>query len=137
MTQVTAELLRHWADKIDQRLGPIPGRDADRLAIILRAAAGQLALFDPVALHRLPAMPAPIPTGLTPDETMFRIRAIANAIEYGPAGYTTEWFMRLAGLALSAAADLEQLKPPLAANLFDPAEASGDGVISGQLGEIG
>lgn len=31
-----------WADKIDSRLGPISGRDADALARILRAAAASL-----------------------------------------------------------------------------------------------
>jgi hypothetical protein len=31
--------LTQWADKIDNRLGPIEGRDADALAKVLRAAA--------------------------------------------------------------------------------------------------
>jgi hypothetical protein len=31
--------LIEWADKIDNRLGPISGRDADALALLLRATA--------------------------------------------------------------------------------------------------
>lgn len=43
----TKESLIEWADKIDNRLGPISGRDADNLAVLLRATAayiGQLQL---------------------------------------------------------------------------------------------
>jgi hypothetical protein len=36
---VTPESLTAWADKIDNRLGPISGRDADLLAVTLREAA--------------------------------------------------------------------------------------------------
>jgi hypothetical protein len=36
---VTPERLTAWADKIDNRLGPISGRDADILAVTLREAA--------------------------------------------------------------------------------------------------
>lgn len=35
----TKESLAKWADKIDDRLGPISGRDADNLAVLLRATA--------------------------------------------------------------------------------------------------
>lgn len=40
---VTPDILIAHADKIDGRLGPISGRDADRLAVVLREAAKQLA----------------------------------------------------------------------------------------------
>ncbi len=40
---VTAESLIAQADKIDNRLGPIPGREADRLAVMLREVATQIA----------------------------------------------------------------------------------------------
>lgn len=40
---VTAESLVAVADKIDRRVGPIPGRDADRIAVMLREAAEQIA----------------------------------------------------------------------------------------------
>ena len=36
---VSPDLLVAWADKIDQRLGPISGRNADALAVVLRKAA--------------------------------------------------------------------------------------------------
>ena len=36
----TKETLIEWADKIDNRLGPIPGPDADALARLLRARKG-------------------------------------------------------------------------------------------------
>lgn len=42
----TPENLIEWADKIDNRLGPISGREADALASVLRAAA---ALLTPLA----------------------------------------------------------------------------------------
>lgn len=38
----TKEILIEWADKIDRRLGPIPGRDADFLACMLRATAAHI-----------------------------------------------------------------------------------------------
>jgi hypothetical protein len=38
---VTPQSLNDWADKIDNRLGPISGRDADLLAVTLREAAIQ------------------------------------------------------------------------------------------------
>lgn len=41
--KATPETLIAWADKIDSRLGPISGRDADVLAILLRNAATALA----------------------------------------------------------------------------------------------
>jgi len=41
--RITPERLIEMADKIDRRLGPIPGGDADRLAVVLRRAAAQLA----------------------------------------------------------------------------------------------
>ena len=37
-----------WADKIDRRLGPISGRDADALAVLLRAAAKAIDIYDRV-----------------------------------------------------------------------------------------
>jgi len=40
---MTAKILAEMADKIDHRLGPIPGRDADALAVALRWAATQIA----------------------------------------------------------------------------------------------
>jgi hypothetical protein len=36
---MTFSMLIEWADKIDSRLGPISGRDADALAVLLRRAA--------------------------------------------------------------------------------------------------
>lgn len=38
----TKETLVEWADKIDRRLGPISGRDADTLARLLRATAARI-----------------------------------------------------------------------------------------------
>lgn len=38
----TKETLVEWADKIDGRLGPISGRDADALARLLRATAARM-----------------------------------------------------------------------------------------------
>lgn len=38
----TKETLVEWADKIDSRLGPISGRDADALARLLRATAARM-----------------------------------------------------------------------------------------------
>jgi hypothetical protein len=38
----TKETLTEWADKIDSRLGPIPGRDADALARLLRATGARM-----------------------------------------------------------------------------------------------
>ena len=38
----TKETLIEWADKIDSRLGPIPGSDADALARLLRATAARM-----------------------------------------------------------------------------------------------
>jgi len=38
----TKERLVEWADKIDERLGPISGRDADALARMLRATATRI-----------------------------------------------------------------------------------------------
>ena len=38
----TTETLVEWADKIDSRLGPISGRDADALARLLRATAARI-----------------------------------------------------------------------------------------------
>jgi|SRR6185437_11977179 len=38
----TKETLTEWADKIDGRLGPISGRDADTLARLLRATAERM-----------------------------------------------------------------------------------------------
>jgi len=38
----TKETLTEWADKIDNRLGPIPGSDADALARLLRATAARV-----------------------------------------------------------------------------------------------
>lgn len=38
----TKEGLIEWADKIDRRLGPISGRDADNLAVLLRATAAYI-----------------------------------------------------------------------------------------------
>ena len=45
----TPENLIAWADKIDSRLGPIDGRDADALAEILSAAAERMRLIEPLA----------------------------------------------------------------------------------------
>lgn len=39
MTMITAATLIASADEIDNRLGPIPGRSSDRIAVELRAAA--------------------------------------------------------------------------------------------------
>ncbi len=39
---MTPEILTTWADKIDRRVGPISGHDADCLANILRQAAKQI-----------------------------------------------------------------------------------------------
>jgi hypothetical protein len=36
---MTFSMLIEWADKIDSRLGPISGRDADALAVLLRRTA--------------------------------------------------------------------------------------------------
>lgn len=41
----TKETLVEWADKIDSRLGPISGRDADALARLLRATAARMQQF--------------------------------------------------------------------------------------------
>jgi len=41
----TKENLIEWADKIDGRLGPISGRDADNLAVLLRSTAAYIALL--------------------------------------------------------------------------------------------
>ena len=38
----TKETLIEWADKIDRRLGPISGRDADNLAVLLRSTAAYI-----------------------------------------------------------------------------------------------
>lgn len=38
----TKETLAEWADKIDNRLGPIPGKDADAIARLLRATAARM-----------------------------------------------------------------------------------------------
>lgn len=38
----TKELLIEWADKIDRRLGPISGRDADKIAVLLRATSAYI-----------------------------------------------------------------------------------------------
>lgn len=38
----TPETLIEWADKIDRRLGPLSGRDADALARLLRATAARV-----------------------------------------------------------------------------------------------
>lgn len=38
----TSETLIQWAEKIDNRLGPISGRDADMLSGLLRELAAQL-----------------------------------------------------------------------------------------------
>jgi len=40
---VTPESLDAWADKIDNRLGPVSGRDADLLAAFLREASTRFA----------------------------------------------------------------------------------------------
>lgn len=41
-TPKTAETLIEWADKIDRRLGPISGTDADELARLLRSTAARI-----------------------------------------------------------------------------------------------
>jgi hypothetical protein len=41
----TVESLTEWADKIDNRLGPISGRDADDLAKVLRSTAMYMRLL--------------------------------------------------------------------------------------------
>lgn len=38
----TKETLTEWADKIDSRLGTISGRDADKLAVLLRSTAAYI-----------------------------------------------------------------------------------------------
>lgn len=43
LTIVTPETLIAQADEIDRRVGPISGRTADRLAVMLREAAAQIA----------------------------------------------------------------------------------------------
>ena len=42
-TETTADDAIAWANKIDERLGPIAGADADRLARFLRKVAAKLA----------------------------------------------------------------------------------------------
>jgi len=43
MDQLTmSAMLRARADEIDRRLGPIPGRTADRIAVELRSAATKI-----------------------------------------------------------------------------------------------
>jgi len=43
---VTPQNLNEWADKIDRRIGPISGREADALAALLRTSAETLARFE-------------------------------------------------------------------------------------------
>ncbi len=42
---ISPENLVQWADKIDNRLGPIEGRDADTLAQILRTVAEHIRML--------------------------------------------------------------------------------------------
>jgi hypothetical protein len=70
--------LIEWADKIDSRLGPISGSDADELARILRHTAEQMVrLLKDRAEHDLALRDAISETGRTADELAFwRYQAI-------------------------------------------------------------
>lgn len=71
---VTPDNLIALADKIDRRLGPIPGRDADHLAVTLREAAQQMAsVVHPTGSEQFAAalakLGAPAPWRLCDEET--------------------------------------------------------------------
>jgi hypothetical protein len=48
IASITPALLIEWADRIDSRLGPIPGRDADTVARVLRKAAERITVLNDV-----------------------------------------------------------------------------------------
>ena len=80
----TPESMTAWADKIDNRLGPVSGRDADDLAILLRSAAKQLAgIPHPTGSEQfqtaLTELKSPAPWSLA-DRTPGEIRAVNGAI---------------------------------------------------------
>jgi hypothetical protein len=68
------EILVGWAEKIDHRLGPISGRDADALAVLLRKAGAALAgIKHPTGSEqfagRLARLSIPVPWSLCDEET--------------------------------------------------------------------
>jgi hypothetical protein len=82
---MSPEDLTAWADKIDNRLGPISGRDADALAVLLRKAAEALSGIrhptgsEAFAAH-LGRLGAPAPWALSdewPGEVLAANKAIA------------------------------------------------------------
>ena len=68
-----------WADKIDNRLGPISGRDADALAAFLRGASARFARMQTALEQAQDCILGETPETGTPEEaredTLQKIRA--------------------------------------------------------------
>jgi hypothetical protein len=87
----TPESMTAWADKIDNRLGPLSGRDADDLAILLRSAAKQLAgIPHPTGSEQfqtaLTQLKSPAPWSLAermPGEIQAANGAVVLAVDHG------------------------------------------------------
>ena len=64
-----------WADKIDNRLGPISGREADALAVAVRAAADRIDMLKTAvraAADRIDALETVLRNAARNDKTVYK-----------------------------------------------------------------
>lgn len=120
---LSAELIR-IADEIDNRLGPISGRTADRIAVLLRQAAGCIGqLRDALLPHAIDdaaravaANHAPMPA----HDLMARLRSVAECHPDEPFGNLLRTAAnRIEPLATQSSAIVQFLKDMRASGSWD------------------